>query len=140
MPAAVVGVSMGLFAISAVIEGAATVAVFGALERMNPRWIQARGAERTSRTRGALAAAAVLLGSLGALAASSLPDGLESLAERIGIAGRARTLFETPLLDYELQWVQAGWLRKTAAGLAGLAAIYGVCVALARLIRRRRSA
>jgi hypothetical protein len=68
--------------------------------------------------------------------ASSFPDGLEKLAEKLGIEGRAKTLVSTPLADYELQPLDNPFVRKAAAGLAGLACIYVVCALAARLLRR----
>jgi cobalt/nickel transport system permease protein len=139
LPATLAGLSMGLFLIGALAEGAITMAVFSALERMNPGWIRSpEGA--AGQGRRVLAAAAILLGTVGAVLASGLPDGLESLAEKTGIAERARNLFETPLLDYELRGISSGWAGKAAAGLLGLVVTYAVCVALTRLLARRRSA
>ncbi|MBM3811641.1 MAG: cobalamin biosynthesis protein CbiM [Acidimicrobiia bacterium] len=138
MPSAVLGLSMALFLVSALVEGAVTLAVFGALEKMNPGWVR-KPAGAISRLRGALAAGALLMASLGALVASGLPDGLESAAAKLGIHERAWNLFETPLLDYELQFAEPVWMRKVAAGLVGLAIIYLLCAALSRWLLRRRS-
>ena len=85
-----------------------------------------------------LAAAAVLLAVVGVLFASADPDGLESLAARVGIAAQAHSLFSTPVADYELTGTGVVWLRKAAAGLAGLAAITVVTAVLGRVIGRRR--
>ncbi|MEZ5353782.1 MAG: energy-coupling factor ABC transporter permease [Bryobacteraceae bacterium] len=137
MPTAVVGVSAGLFAISAVLEGAITVTVFSAVERMNARWVHTP--QNAGRGLGLIAAAAALMATAGAILASSFPDGLEKLAENLGIDGRARTLFETPLSDYELQSFDNPWMRKAAAGVLGLAFIYALCAALGGMISRRRS-
>jgi cobalt/nickel transport system permease protein len=140
MPGAIVGVSMGLFLTSALIEGAITMVVFTALERMNPAWVDTKKAPLAGRAKGMLASAAVLLASVGVLLASGMPDGLESLAEKTGIATQARNLFETPFLDYEVQNIRQAWLRKAGAGLLGLAAIYCVCLVIRRVIARRGSA
>jgi len=139
MPVAVVGVSLGLFLLTAVLEGAITVAVFQAVERLHPRWIR-QPAGRGNRAIGALAALALVLVSVGVLFASSQPDGLEKLAGNLGIADRARTLLETPLMDYEARWFESSWMRKASAGVAGLAIIYLVCAVVGRRIARRRSA
>ncbi len=139
MHGAVVGVSLLLFLVSALVEGLITLAVVGSLEKMNPDWVRASTAV-PSRVRGVLAAAAVLLASVGALAASRLPDGLGKLAEELGIEGRARTLLTTPLSGYQLQIDSTPWLRRIAAGLAGLAIIYAVCIGICRMMGSLRSA
>jgi len=138
IPGAILAASLGVFTVTAAIEGAITLAVVQSLERLHPSWI--RQTAGGSRAAGALMIAAVLLATAGALAASSLPDGLEHLAESLGIAGHARNLFTTPLADYETQFFGASWLRKATAGLAGLAVIYFLGLAAARFLTRRRSA
>lgn len=136
MPAAVAWISLALFAVTAAVEGAITLAVAGAIERLNPNWIQApRNTPRLGA--GVVLAAAVFLAGVGALFASSLPDGLEKLAERTGIAGRARNLLQTPLSDYELHFLGPQWLGKVLAGLLGLLAVYGVCLLIARWAGKR---
>jgi hypothetical protein len=89
---------------------------------------------------GALAVAALLLAVVGVMVASAYPDGLEKLAQQAGIAAGARTLFQTPFSDYETAFVQSPWLRKASAGVAGLALIYGVCLALGHAVGRRKGA
>ncbi|MBK5292270.1 MAG: energy-coupling factor ABC transporter permease [Acidobacteriia bacterium] len=138
MPGPVVGVSLLLFLVSALVEGLITLAVVGSLEKMNAGWVRTSTGVN-SRVRGALGATAILLASVGALAASILPDGLEKLAGNLGIEGRARTLLATPLRDYELRMISEPWLRKIAAGLAGLAIIYVVCLGICRLMTRKQS-
>jgi cobalt/nickel transport system permease protein len=138
IPPAIAGVSLALFLVSALIEGAITVTVVSAIEGMNRSWV--RQPERANRrAMGIIAAVSVLMASVGALLASSFPDGLEKLAEQIGIDHRARTLVETPLGDYELQVLSTPWLRTAAAGLIGLLIIYLVCVTISRVIVRKRS-
>ena len=139
MPGGVLAVSLGLFAVAAVLEGAITLAVVRALERINPQFVQ-RPRERGGRALAALALAAVALAVVGVLFASAYPDGLESLAENIGIADRARNLIETPLADYEANFLSGEWARKALAGLAGLALIFVACVVVGRLISNRRDA
>ena len=73
----------------------------------------------------------------GALVASALPDGLEKLSEDIGIAANARTMFQTPLADYEAAFLGNPILRKAAPGVLGLAAVYLVCVVTGRMVSRR---
>lgn len=138
MPRTVALVSIGLFLVSAAIEGGITVAVLGAIEKLNPLWVK-RPDTQPNRGLGALLLAAVLIACVGALFASALPDGLEKLAENIGIAGQAKNLLETPLKDYEASFFQTEWMRKSLAGLAGLGAVYLVCLAAGRVVAKRRA-
>lgn len=136
MPGAVVGASMALFMINALLEGAITLAVVQAIERMNPSLIRKPTGDRGLVTAVLLICAALLAG-VGVLFASASPDGLERLAEKVGIAEHARNLVPSAFPDYQLGWFQSEWLRKATAGLAGLALIYGVCVLLGRAATRR---
>jgi cobalt/nickel transport system permease protein len=133
IPSTIGMVSLGLFAVSAAVEGAITLAVVGALEKLNPAWVRRNGT-RPSRGLTVILIAAAVLASIGALLASSLPDGLEKLAESLGIASRATSLYQTPLSDYEVRFLGEGWLRKALAGIAGLTVVYGVCMVAARLV------
>jgi cobalt/nickel transport system permease protein len=135
MPPSVVSLSLALFMVTAAIEGAITLAVFEAIERLNPRWVAAPVGQQ--RVGGALAAAAVLLGLVGALFASASPDVLDSFLQQVGVASRASTTLTSPLSDYEWQGASTPWLRKASAGVFGLLLIYAVCLISARLLRRR---
>lgn len=139
MPAEIVGASLGLFVIAGLIEGAITLAVLEALDRMNPGWVRAP-AKQARVALGGLVMAALLIISAGVLFASALPDGLEHFAEEIGIAEQARTLFETPFADYEAAFVDSPWLRQVAAGVAGLFLIAAACLLLARMFTRKKEA
>ncbi|HYL34982.1 MAG TPA: energy-coupling factor ABC transporter permease [Bryobacteraceae bacterium] len=137
MPQAWVFTSLGLFAVNAIIEGAITISVIQALEKVNPGFVQQ--AKRSSgRALAALSGAGVLLGITGFLLASSAPDGIQRLGQRLGISTKPG--FDTPLANYTLGHFESAWLRRAAAGLAGLLLIYAICTAGARMIGRRRSA
>ena len=136
MPLGLLWVSIGLFAVSAVLEGAITVAVIGSIERIRAGWIQ-RTAESGSKAVWALATAAVVLVIAGVLFASTAPDGIAHLARETGIAGHAYSLYQTALGDYEWKGLDSLWLRKSAAGLAGLTAVFGVCFVAGRVLRRK---
>jgi cobalt/nickel transport system permease protein len=138
IPASIAGLSIGLFVASAAVEGAITVAVASSLERLNHGWMRKREAGGQPQA-AFLLVSACLLGSLGALLASSMPDGLEKLAEELGIAARAWNLFETPLTDYEARFIETNWLRKSLAGLAGLGLVYAIFLGLTRGLRGRAS-
>lgn len=139
MPAGVTSVALGVFALTAVLEGVITVAVVGALERMNPGWIQ-RPAANGRAALSVLAAGAVLLVTVGILFASANPDGLERFAEQVGIAGSARALLTAPLAGYQAALLDSAWLRESVAGGVGLMLIFLVCFVIGRAILRGRSA
>jgi cobalt/nickel transport system permease protein len=135
----VLGVSFGLFFVNALLEGAITIAVVKSLESMRPDWV--RAPDSSGRTvLASLAAAAILLAVFGVLFASADPDGLEKLAERVGISGHARNLIVAPLADYELQGAGWSWIRKAGAGLVGVAILTVAVLLLGRLIARRKDA
>lgn len=138
MPLGMVGLSLGLFLVTAIVEGAITLAVFEAIERLNPHWVRTSAGQ--GRVWGLLAAAALLLGLVGAVFASAAPDVLERLTQQAGMASQATSLFTSPFGDYEWQMAASPWLRKAGAGLFGLALIYLICVVSARLLRRRATA
>ena len=126
MPGPVLGLSLGLFVVSALAEGAITLAVVGALEAIQPDFIRHPAAGR-SFALGAIAVVAVVLVTGGVLLASTSPDGIEKL-------GQARTFLSTPLAGYEIPSLGDGWMPKVAAGLLGLGLVYGAC----SMIGRRR--
>jgi cobalt/nickel transport system permease protein len=134
MPASVLGISLGLFVVSAALEGAITLAVVQALEAINPGFVR----RPETRAVGTLASAAALLAVAGVLLASSLPDGIEKLAQIAGIVIH-KPPFTTPLADYQASFFSSPWLRKATAGLAGLALIYGACALFGRAVSRKRS-
>src|SRR5258708_32113615 len=78
MPRPVLLISLALFAMSALIEGAITVAVVQAIEKLNPGFTQ-KAQSSGNRAIAALSIAALLLGGVGFLMASSAPDGIQSL-------------------------------------------------------------
>lgn len=139
MPPPVVWASLGFFAVSAVAEGAITVAVVAGVERLSPGAIR-RPVSAPGWAPAALATVSVLLAAFGVLFASASPDSIWRVAGALGIAGRARKLFETPLADYQTRIFGSPWIEKASAGLAGLALIYALSVMLARLFARQRSA
>jgi cobalt/nickel transport system permease protein len=138
MPVGVLAVAMGLFALMALVEGAITVAVLEALQKLNPGWIQAP-TKSGSKALTAVVAAVVLLVTVGILFASANPDGLEKLAEEIGVSEQARTLIETPLADYEAAFVNSSWPAQALAGIIGVLLTVVVCVLLAKLLTRRKA-
>lgn len=121
MPRAALALSMAVFAASSVLEGAITLAVVQGLDVIQPNFVRKPATGRPLAA-GALGLAAVLLGSVGVLFASTTPDGIERLTR------------------YDASGLHAGWLAKAGAGLGGLALIYAACLLIGRLVARRGSA
>lgn len=139
MPDAVLRISVALFAVSAAIEGAITVAVVSALERLNPRFVRRPDRSRSYAV-SLVGGAALLLAVVGVWFASTHPDGIQRLAMDIGLAPHARTLVHSPLASYEAGFLGPAWLRKAAGGMTGLALVFGACVLFGRFVSRKRSA
>jgi cobalt/nickel transport system permease protein len=138
MPRPLITVSLALFAASAAIEGAITIAVIQAMEKLNSGFVRKPGASN-KRTLAVFSAAAIALGVVGFLVASTAPDGIERLGIATGLT--AKTVLHAPFADYSIaSIVESAWLRRATAGLAGLFLIYAVCSATARWLVRRRSA
>ena len=135
---AVLGASMLIFTVNALLEGAITLAVVEAVEGLNPNWIRQPEPAR-DMTAGVLILGAIVLAVGGVLLASGAPDGLERMAENLGIADRARHLLPSAFPDYEAGWFESEWLKKAAAGLFGLGLIYALCLGAGRLLARRSS-
>ena len=139
MSATIVGVSSVVFLATAIIEGLITVAVLQAVERLNPGWLRVPSG-LPGRAAGLLVTAAILMMAAGVMYISALPDGFESLAARVGVVSREQIVWAAPFADYEASFLAGDWGRKSLAGLAGLAIIYGVCLTVGRLLVRQRSA
>lgn len=136
MSVSVLGISLALFVVAGLAEGAITLAVMRALEAMQPDFARRPSGGR-GLALGAFGAAAILLAAVGVLFASTAPDGIERLGQQTGLTAHASALFTTPLSGYEVAALQSPWLRKAAAGLAGLAAIFAACTVFGRLSAKR---
>jgi cobalt/nickel transport system permease protein len=119
IPRAALGLSGVVFLVSAVLEGAITLAVAQSLETIQPNFIRKPTARRYAAA--ALGAAAVLLAAVGVVFASTAPDGIEKITKIQAVA-------------------ETTWVSKAEAGLAGVAIIYAVCLAIGRVVSRQRSA
>jgi cobalt/nickel transport system permease protein len=117
MPSAALGISMGLFVVSALMEGAITMMVVSALERIQPGFVRQPAAGH-SVALSAIGLVAVLLAAGGVLFASTAPDGIERLAMQAGIA--------KPLAGY-----------GGGAGLAGVGVVFVVLWVAGRVARKR---
>jgi len=140
MPPAILGVSLALFAVSGLLEGAITLGVVRALGALHPGWIRNPPGVSRRRALAAVAFSALLLAAGAAWISSSEPDGLEKLAERTSIASRARALVPALLGDYETSLISTPWLSKAAAGVAGLALVFGLAVWIGRMQTRKKGA
>jgi cobalt/nickel transport system permease protein len=121
VPAGALGVSAVVFVISAVLEGAITLAVVQALETIQPNFVRKPPAGR-SFALSSIGVAAVVLAGAGVVFASSDPDGIQKLTRFDAMANGP------------------GWLTEASAGLGGVVLIYVACLILGRLVLRRRSA
>jgi cobalt/nickel transport system permease protein len=139
MPPAVLAVSSLLFVVSALIEGAITLAVVQALEKMQPGFLR-EPKMLSRRGRMTLAATSSVLAAAGIFVASARPDGIASLAEQTGIRARVTTLFHAPLADYRTALVSSPWLGKSLAGIAGILVIFVVCFVISRVLTANAAA
>ncbi len=140
MSASVLGTALALFVISAILEGAITVSVMQALERIQPDIAGRREVSgmRGSRVAAMVSLAAVFLGSIGVLLASRAPDGIARLGEQTGVSAQIRTLIHTPLSNYRVAFLPSEVAGKAAAGLAGVVLVYGACLLVGRAVARNR--
>lgn len=134
MPRAVLTVSVALFVVSAVVEGAITVAVVGALEKIQPGFLR-RPAANGGSARIALALAASVLACAGVFVASQHPDGLERFAQKTGIWSNAKSVVHSPLADYQM--AGGHWIGRSIAGLLGIGIVYLVCRVATRALSQR---
>ena len=137
MPQPLILISLALFAVGAVIEGAITIAVVGAIQRLNPNFVRQSEAAG-GKTLVVVSTAALILGIAGFALASTAPDGIQQVGIQLGLA--AKTAFHAPLADYSTAGINSVWLRRATAGLAGLLVVYGACLATGKVLTRRRSA
>ncbi|MGI8962185.1 MAG: hypothetical protein ACR2IV_20985 [Bryobacteraceae bacterium] len=136
MPSTVIGVSLALFAVNAAIEGAIRVSVLRAIEKLNPAFTEAaRAGTRLPvaakpvlpKLISLVALTSVTLAAIGVWVASRLPDGLEHLAQNVGLTFGAHQVFRSPLSGYEIAALGGNWFSRASAGLMGLVLIYIVC-------------
>lgn len=84
------------------------------------------------------AVATAVLVVLGVLVASSMPDGLEHVAEALGFAGHAEDVAAwSPFSDYEATFLGNSWLAQVAAGVVGVALLWGFGVLLGSSLKKR---
>jgi cobalt/nickel transport system permease protein len=120
MPPSVLSVSLALFTVSACLEGAITLAVMRALEKVQPGTVRQPQPSRTPILAG-VALTAVLLATVGALFAAGGPDGIERV------------------LNLHPASLHSHFLREASTGILGLVLIYGACLVIGRVASRDRS-
>jgi cobalt/nickel transport protein len=84
-------------------------------------------------------AAAFLVAAIISPFASSAPDGLEWVAERIGFAEYATdvAIVESPLPDYQLPSIESEGMSTAIAGIVGTAMVLMTLYGVGRILRRR---
>ena len=116
-------------------EAAITGIALGAVTRLRPDLLAGGAAERGGF--GYLAAAGAALALFVAPFASPLPDGLATVARRLGFAAReSGGPGLSPFADYTIAGLSPGW-AAVVAGLAGAALAFGLSYLLARAVTRR---
>ncbi len=123
---------LGLFTITGSIEGAITLAASKAIERLeaNSTSCTVLGANRFGMLGVSVA---VML--LGVFFASNSPDVLQYFQQQTGIISSGAE-FSSLMPDYEWSRFDGQWMRKSAAGVAGLIFVYGLSLLISRLIPR----
>lgn len=116
-------------------EGAITALVVAGLARVRPELLQ-DGEQGTGRWTGA-AYALSLLAALGIFVspfASQWPDGLESVASKVGFDQRALASPAPPLADYRVPGVGSPAAATVLAGAAGAVVVFVLSYCLARIL------
>jgi cobalt/nickel transport system permease protein len=141
MPRRILWVSVALFLVSGLMEGAITVAAMRAItsmsiQRLNPARVDRR-VEPGSRVLAGVAAVTLVLALVGVMIASNAPDGIWSLARQLSMTAHPAWL-HSPAADYEIPGIESAWIRRAGAGLAGIALVWIACVLAGKLIARQR--
>jgi len=119
----------------ALVEAALTGAILATVVRWRPDVVRGLQAGRSGVAPGlGLLVFALVVAGFAAPFASPLPDGLETVAERLGFAGAARAAWPAPWPDYSLPWLGDGAASTALAGLAGTLAAGALAWALTRRI------
>ncbi len=121
MPRRLLLLSMGVFLVSALIEGAITLAAMRAIARINPLWISAPTWKEGGRPFvPALAAiAALVLVVAGIVAASTRPDAIEKILSTHGV-------------------LELSWWRRAEIGFMGIIMAYGGLLLTGKLLAFRK--
>ena len=129
----ILGVSLCLFAGSALLEGAITLAVIEAFAKPSSRGSCGNAPGTLLRPRG-VGLAALLLAAGGVVLASTAPDGIAQLARQAACAAGPHP-HSPPFKDCQATWLRAGaGPAQAGAGLVGLLST----AVLAWLVGRKR--
>lgn len=84
--------------------------------------------------------AAVIIAALLSPFASSWPDGLEKVAEKLGFIEKAEVepAIHSPLPDYGVPGMSNEKISTAVAGILGTLAVFGITFGTASIIRRRK--
>jgi cobalt/nickel transport system permease protein len=126
-------------------EAVITMLIVAVVVRARPELVMSvEPAVRATRRRSVAFGAALAIGLMVLLApfASTLPDGLEHVAERLGFAGRASAASPAPLPDYAFMPLAdaSPWLATVMAGALGTLVAFGVAWFVARALAAPRHA
>jgi cobalt/nickel transport system permease protein len=121
---------LALFTVTGLIEATITLAAWQAIERL-----AGRSTSNPKPLRYALLSLSVVILFTGVFFASSAPDVLEYFQNQSGIAPTGAP-FPALMPDYEWALSDLNWLRKSAASLAGLLAVFGLSVIISRFVPR----
>jgi cobalt/nickel transport system permease protein len=123
MSGAAIALAATLFAATGILEGVISVAAFRAIARIRPQFLH-EPAPISRNARLSVAAAALLLVTVGIWFASAAPDNLQTLAANLGL--QSQPVWPAPFAGYEMSILGPEWLRKPAAGIVGLLCVYGI--------------
>ena len=122
-------------------EAAITVATLSVLMAARPGLLAGANEGNAGRRFGWTMAALIGVAALLAPLASSFPDGLESVAERLGFAGRAaEALVPAPMPDYTLPGAPDTWGSPLLISLAGGLITLALIVGWSRWLRMKQDA
>lgn len=88
--------------------------------------------------KGYIKAVFLLIVCLGVLIpfASSDPDGLEKVAETLGIKETVQV--ESPMSDYSISFIDNGYFSTLIAGIFGILLVIGVALMMGRIIKESK--
>jgi cobalt/nickel transport system permease protein len=123
-----------------VLEGALTGAILATVLRWRPDLV--RGVSVEGRAAHPVAASVGVLGVAAGIAAflapfaSAWPDGLEHVADRLGLGDKAAATWAAPLPDYAVPFIESAGMATALAGLVGVAVTAGLGWLLSRNLHR----
>lgn len=75
---------------------------------------------------------------IASLFASSLPDGLEWVAEKLGFLEKETEIIKPPLPDYEMPSVKHTGFSKALAGIVGTLIVFCITILLMFALKKKR--